>query len=138
MLPNLHRHCYSPLCIPCPHSCALMLHKSCTSQLHQESFDTLQIFRLQKLQLLVVSFFQLQPGCNFCNYQLKLILVANFATTTCNYQWVLFQQPIVAATFGNPFCNRQLQLDWVFKISTNSCNNIFHFLTLFVKSNEHL
>ena len=41
---------------------------------------TLQIFWLQKLQLLVESAVQLKSGCDFCKYQLKQILVANIAT----------------------------------------------------------
>ena len=51
-------------------------------------YTTLQIFWLQKLQLLAVLRVQLQSGCNICNHQLQLLLVAIFATLSskrCNY-----------------------------------------------------
>ena len=44
---------------------------------------TLKIFWLQKLQLLAVFRVQLQSGCNICNHQLQLLLVAMFATLSC-------------------------------------------------------
>ena len=86
---------------------------------------TLQIFWLQKLQLLVVFTVQLQSGCDFCNYELKQILAAKIATRSCSYHWLLFLQPVVEVTFGCLFCNRWLQYGLDSKISTNSCNNLF-------------
>ena len=51
---------------------------------------TLQIFWLQKLQLLAVLRVQLQSGCNICNHQLQLFLVAIFATLSCKQLVALF------------------------------------------------
>ena len=67
---------------------------------------TLQIFWLQKLQLLVVLRVRLQFGCDFCNYKLQLLSVANIATKSWSYQWLPFLQPIIAVASGRSFCNQ--------------------------------
>ena len=50
------------------------------TQLDYKISYTLQIFWLQKLQLLVVLRVRLQSGCDFSNYKLQLLLVSNIAT----------------------------------------------------------
>ena len=74
---------------------------------------------------------QLQSGCDFCNYELKLILVAKIATESYSYHWLLFLHPVVEVTFGCLFCNRYLQFGLDSKISTNSCNNLFLIFPVF-------
>ena len=67
---------------------------------------SLQIFWLQKLQLLVVFGVQLQLGCIFCNYHLQLPIIANLQLRVANIPTIQIVE--FAAIICNN-CNYQLQ-----------------------------